>query len=418
MIYLDNNATTYMPKEVIDAMVTWTNKGNPSSGNINGATSRSMMYNFRKYIATCCSFKLAEDFVIPRDDYYRIIFTSCASESNSTILTSVIDAYAETHKVIPNVIISAYEHKSIIALVNDAESRGKITATMISPQPSGLINPADIEAAITPHTCIISIMHANNEIGVINDIAAIGKIAHTHRIPFHTDTVQTFGKYNIDPIKMNIDAFSVSFHKIHGPPGVGALIIKEKLLCGYRLHPIIYGAQNYGLRGGTENLPGIGASFSAMRYNQKDRSDRNMRILQLREMLVGMLRSEFPCRYYTEYLTGPAMPYEIVFLTGEGSKYMFNTLLLSVVKRTKPMICNVKMRKELESMGVIVSIGSACNTQSKKASHVLYSLGADEYIRAGALRVSIGDENTVDDIREFFTIFSALLRNNLKKIKH
>ncbi len=131
MIYLDNNATTHMPDEVVNAMVAWTNKGNPSSGTANGVMSRSMMYKFRKYLAICCSFKLAEDFVIPQDDHYRIIFTSCASESNSTILQSVIDAYADVHGIVPHVIISQYEHKSIMALVDDMEKRGRVTATLI-----------------------------------------------------------------------------------------------------------------------------------------------------------------------------------------------------------------------------------------------------------------------------------------------
>lgn len=410
-IYFDNNATTLMPQSVQKALIEWINKGNPSSSYKSAEEARQMMRNFKQYLADLCGFTLAygeipaEGRINTKDSEYRVIFTSGASESNSYIITAVINSYAELTGRVPHLIVSAIEHKSILAAVEDFEKRGRIELTLVRPTPSGHISPRDIAAAIQPNTCLVCVMHANNETGAINNIAAIGAVAHRHNVPFHCDTVQAFGKFPINPITHNVDSFCISFHKLYGPPGVGALIVKQKFLDGYKLRPLIYGNQNDGLRGGTENLPGIGAAFAAIKYNMQKRAEKNAKIAALKLSLMEAIGQRFPTRQYAQYTrTGP--PLEIVFLSGSGGDYLPNTLLLSVVKRFGAPICNVKLRTFLQEKGIIVSVGSACNTSNKKASHVLYAMGADEFIRRGALRISLGDCSTAAEVKKFVHEFT------------
>jgi cysteine desulfurase len=378
-----------------------------------------MMNQFREYIGKVCGFSscCAED----RDDKvpassrsnpnkYKVIFTSGASEANAMVITSVISSYSLARKITPHIVVSSIEHKSIIEAVKSYESRGLVTATFVKPTASGHIQPADIESAILPNTCLVCVMHANNETGAINNIKEIGLRAHKVNVPFHCDTVQSFGKSPIQPLKDNVDSFSVSFHKLGGPPGVGALIIKQQFLNGYKLQPIIFGSQNEGLRGGTENLPGIGASFTALKYNMESRTEKNNRITSIKKYIMDEISQRIPTSYFTQYGSGPKHAVEIVFLSSLDG-YLCNTLLISIVKRTKPKICNVKIKQALESKGIVVGIGSACNTASSKASHVLYEMNADELVRAGVLRISLGDENT----KEQATVFIKELLLAIKK---
>jgi cysteine desulfurase len=417
LIYLDNGASTFMPLEVKKAMIEWCNKGNPSSGHNLARESRRMMTDFRAYIAKLCKITVGEDCAVT-DSKYEIVFTSGASESNCSLLHSVVTAYAKATGTIPHVIMSAIEHKSLLEMAHTYEREGIITATFISPTPSSHVLPRDIAAAVQPNTCLVCVMHANNETGAVNNIRAIGEVAHKHNIAFHCDTAQTFGKIAINPVEANIDSFCISFHKIHGPPGVGALVIKHKLLAGYKLAPYIFGTQNAGMRGGTENLPGIGASFTALKITTTNRLQKNNHLSQLRKYIITDISSRIPSRTYAAYTEktnargGRSLPeMEIVFISGLGEDGCLpNTILLSVVKRSSPPICNSQLRKDLEAKGIIISIGSACNTSSPKASHVLYAIGADDLIRRGALRVTLGDDNTIDDakcfVREFITLIA------------
>ncbi len=403
-----------MPPAVKKAMLEWCNRGNPSAGYASARDSRKMMLDFRQYIGKllninpCC----AEDRDSQTDQsarrqdpsQYKIIFTSGGSESNCTVLHGVVNSYAEITGTKPHVIISAIEHKSILDMVKSYSDRGIITATIIAPTSSGHIRPADVSAAVAHNTCLICVMHANNETGAINDIQKIGQIAHKNNILFHCDTVQTFGRITIDPVKYDIDSLCVSFHKIHGPPGIGALIVKQQMLAGWKFPPLIFGTQNENLRGGTENLPGIGASFAALRLTTDHRLDKTKQILQLKKYIIAELAARMPTRQYALYLSQsdaksqPAM--ELVFLSGNTDYYLPNTILLSVVKRTKPPMCNSILKSDLEKKGIVISIGSACNTASARASHVLYAMGADELIRRGTLRITLGDENTAEDAKK------------------
>lgn len=439
MIYLDNNATTIMPVVVKKALLDWCNRGNPSSSYASARESRKMMTDFREYIGKLCGFDpcCPEDRDVPlntnakkRQDpsKYKVIFTSGASEANCTALHGIVSSYAEITKNLPHIVISAVEHKSLLDMAASYAERNIATVTFVQPTASGHIRPEDVEAAITPTTCIICVMHANNETGAINDVRKIGAIAHKHQVPFHCDTVQTFGKEPVHPVKDNIDSFCISFHKLHGPPGVGALVIKQQLLQGYKFPPMIFGTQNEGLRGGTENLPGIGASLAATKYTMENRTAKNAQMLKLKQYIMKEIAARMPSRQYTQYVrnvlhsnhntskddTAVKKPeIEVIFLSGPTEYYLPNTILLSVVKRTKPAICNGQLKSDLEEKGIVVSVGSACNTSSPKASHVLFAMNADEFIRKGALRITLGDDTTAEEAKKFVQEFLLVVKKQI-----
>jgi cysteine desulfurase len=406
MIYLDANATTIMPPEVIKQMIAWTNKGNPSSDYKTAKLCQQMMIDFRDYIAANCNFVSFEPDRPVTKNVYQIIFNSCASESNNTIIRSATTSYKFNMKTIPHVITSSIEHKSLLLCVEQLQKLGSIELTLVAPDQLGFVRPEDVEAAIKHNTCIISIMHANNELGTINNIAEIGKVAHKYKIPFHTDAVQTFGKYLLDLIKSSVDAFSVSFHKLHGPPGVGALIIKRQYIDNFHLLPEICGTQNCSIRGGTENVPGIAASFEGTRITWTNRANKNKHLLKIKTDIIKAIGDKIPMQTYYEYCTKPRPEnLFVVIISPAGPRYMLNTIFLSIVKRTEPAMCNIQIKKMLEKKGIIVSIGSACNTSSDKASHVLHAIGADSFIRKGALRISADDNITAEQADKFVTCF-------------
>lgn len=423
-IYFDNNATTYMPQRVVREMSRWTNMGNPSSSHQHAVKCRTMMDRFRARIS---------DDVQPRALHsappeYRVVFTSGASEASTMLVSALVGAWIRANRRPAHVITSKYEHKSVLLLLHAMRDQGAITLTEIAPDERGMIQPALVRSAIGADTCLVCVMHANNEIGCINDIASIAQCAHGARVPFFSDTVQTFGRYPIPP---GVDAFSVSFHKIFGPPGVGVAVVRESLVRDLGLdggfQPLIYGTQNDGLRGGTENVPGIGASTVGYEIVTANRVQKNARLRAFKRKIICTLGAKCCTMRYPEYRAmmrksrtggGPLVLTDgtrapqcvIVFLSGDDDDYLAGTLLLSIAKFSEPGICNVKLKRQLDSLGVIVSIGSACNTSSSKASHVLYAMDADRYIRAGTLRVSMCDFNTECEVRRFCDIFLRVLR--------
>ena len=217
-VYLDNNRTTIIPERVINEMIKWINEGATKQKKV-----IKMMDIFRQEIADQCNFSL----IGPNG--YCIVFTSGASESNMTIITSTIRSFSKVTNKQPHIIISEIEHDSIKNLQLENVDITSIPVTENRPY-LGSIDPTLIDKSIKPNTCIISIMSANHKTGAINDIKTIGNIALNKNIPFHTDAVQTFGKFPINPIENNITTFSASFHKLHGPTGIGILAIKNSFI--------------------------------------------------------------------------------------------------------------------------------------------------------------------------------------------
>ena len=403
MLYLDNNATTIMSDDTRKAYMAWCNRGNPSADYAWAKRIRAMQDEFRGALAGVCGIKATTN-TSEQPDEYRIIFTSGASESNATIISSVADAYYAARKVTPHIIMSSIEHKSLLAHAEYLADIDRIKLTLVAPKSSGHILAEDVRKEIKPTTALICIMHANNETGAINNIAEIGLVAHTANVPFHTDTVQMFGKFPLRPVLAHVDSFSISFHKFGGPPGIGALIVKRQLWTGYKLHPLVFGTQNDGCRGGTENVPGIAAAYAATLHTMHNRTDKNATMLTNKRFLMEEIGRKIPTRQYTAY-EGHGPQLEIIFLSGGGTDYLPNTLLLAVVWRGSKLICNVELKKALEERGIIVSVGSACNTSSDRASHVLDAMSADTFIRKGALRISMCDETTRDELRKFVDVF-------------
>ncbi len=438
MIYLDNNATTIVPQEVKDTALQWVNIGNPSADHAGGRAARQLMQQFREYIGgvfgidPCCKPATEARNTLPDTDQvmsaathqipgegsddpnrYKIIFCSGASEGNAMVIQSVVASARQYRNEIPHVVASAVEHKSIVATLKILSERGDATYTLVNPQITGHVLAEDIARAIRPNTCLACVMHANNETGAINPIAEISAVCHSRNVPLHCDLVQTAGRIAPQIADLGIDSAVMSFHKFHGFPGAGATIIKQQLILGYHIKAMIPGSQNDGLRGGTENIIGIAAGFAALKITMSSRREKNMRSLSQKREFLTRLSKYFRVRRYPDYVAGPAAGVEIVVISPERDCLM-NTILLSVVRREPPRVCNQKIKKALENSGCIISVGSACNTAAASASHVLYALKADEFIRAGALRISLGDTTTQKNMDEFVKLFVGVVQAHLK----
>lgn len=425
-LYFDNNGTTMPHKEVVQAVAQNSYLGNASATFSTGA--RQVMDNCRTAIRNWLE-------ISPQ---HKIIFTSGASESNNLIIRSLVDQYWRINKSKPHVIISQTEHKTSIDCCKILESDDRVDYVMIAPRIDGIIDPMAVQAAIRPNTCLISIMHANNELGSINSIGQIAKIAKLNNIPFHTDAVQTFGKYKI-PMQ-NVSALSMSFHKMYGPPGIGVLVIDPSV----EMKAQIAGSQNYSLRGGTENIPAIAGVLKTMEITLTNRKSKNNHLLAMKTYVINRLRQEFNVGNFRSYAGKPDSyrpivsnivqhDREVVFLgpteptIGSGGKLealpsklytVPNTLLFSIVLYNTPesfanisdskgrgrRFCNIELKKALDKRGVAISIGSACNATSDHPSHVLRAIRAPFIIRCGVMRISFGDHNMLEECKKMCDI--------------
>lgn len=416
MIYLDNNATTMMHPDAISKMTFWCNRGNPSSGYMSAKAARAMMDELKSTtgslvgVNVCCK--------EPRDggkkvinNMYKIILCSGASEANTTAVMSIVNSYKLLTKKTPHVISSAVEHKSIMLLLEHLQATNVIQLTLIDPTPTGHIRPSSIQDSILPNTCLICVMHSNNETGAINNVDEIADIAHKANVAFHCDTVQSYGKVPFNA--SNIDSFTISYHKLGGPPGIGALAIKSALWEGYQLAPLIHGTQNEGLRGGTENLPGCGGALEGLKITFGGFKQKHEKVQGMKTYIMHELKSRIPCVLYKDYIKLPNFT-GLVFLCNDSPYYLPNTILVSLVKQTGKLVCNVEMKNQLEAKGIIVSVGSACNTQSSKASHVIESMKADKFIKKGALRISLSYNNTMEECTTFIKEYLRVVAEQLQ----
>lgn len=393
-IYLDNNATTPLNNKALEAYESGTKLGNASASYAH--KSKKIIHQSDQLIRKCLE---APD--------YLPIYTSGASESNNTILKSISKLKPGSH-----LITSSYEHKSLL----DCLPELNLKYTLIQPDWMGYINLEQIQKEILPETSFISIMHINNEIGTRNNIEQIFTQIKKIRpdIITHSDIVQSFGKYLIPIQSSGIDAVSISYHKIYGPIGVGLLVLNPKLFQQIEKYPLISGSQNYNFRGGTLNIPGIWGGMKALEYTIQNRELKNQKLLGLKLEIIKILGKSFPIGNFAEYwhkpdtFYKPGTGFELVPLGNPDLQTNMSpgTLLLSIVKlgKLENHFCNVSLKKYLENNHVIISIGSACNSDNSKPSHVLYSLGAPFVIRCGVIRISIGDENNLSEIQEFCQI--------------
>jgi cysteine desulfurase len=409
IIYLDNNGTTRTCDVAARVMTDWIQScSNPSGSSWLSQASKMLIEKAQASVAKINHLK---------NDYY-VIFTSGASESNCTIIQMVVNAwYAHSAETKPHIVTTSVEHKSVLScLMND-----RVDATFVEPNMYGVVDPADIEAAIRPNTVLVTVMFANNETGAINHVRRMAEIAHARGVPFHTDAVQIYGKLEIDIPTFGIDALSMSFHKLYGPMACGMLIVRKAFVDGYELKGVIAGSQQYGLRGGTEGVPNIAGGIAALVENFRSRDKKNAHLEALRHQIIKALGAKLPIIPYDQFYDTDDNPQPTPKTRPKGKALCIlgppetqknnrlpNTILLSIIDYDHDF-CNVKFKKQLETAGVIVSIGSACNTASKSASHVLEALRAPAIVKRGIIRISLGDLNTKAEVAEFCKIFLSLL---------
>ena len=445
VVYLDNNGTTLVCPTAKKVHSEWLSCYNPSSDSKIAKPAKQVMEKASDAILAHCGVSSAT---------HTAVFTSGGTESNCFIIRSCCKAYKKKlaekgSELRPHIVLSAIEHHSIMECVRDLVESGELDASYVQPTIYGNILPQDVEKEIRPTTCLISIMYANNEVPVINNIREIGLIAHNNHIPLHSDCVQIFGKYKIDIVNDNIDALSASGHKFYAPKGVGLLILSNDLIEGYGLTAEISGSQQHGLRGGTENVAGVASMLTALKWAFINRKKKNAKLLALRERLLEKLAKYYRFNKFENYVYGDDFvtgskeknkksnvnvkvkvknsdtnnktndtnnkdnlhikkDLEVLSLGPPEDKKGFilpNTVLLSVCKNKGKPFCNIELKKFLDSKGVIVSIGSACHTDSKKSSHVLTAIGAPPVVKRGVIRISFGDFNTASDVDKFITIF-------------
>lgn len=428
--YFDYNGTTPPDRSVVRKQAESAWLGNPSG--VYAKQAKAAVANARVRVAAWLASRGTDDAGESIEDFqktYDIIFNSGASEGNNHVMRSLIEMTGEESPR-SHIVISSTEHKTSIDCAKRLHELGLADVTFVDPAGDGRLDPASIGAAINERTVLVTVMHYNNETGAINDIATIGRGVRTvstlqnRRIVFHVDAVQSFGKTPIPMTALGIDALTMSFHKIYGPAGLGALIVRSDIT----LNSQVTGSQNGGLRGGTENTAAIASVPETMKVMTHARASKNARMLAYKNYVVRTLLSHpaFVLGHYSQYYGqsddfdpyegSDRARYELIFMgptTSDGlpdsSAAAPNTLYMAVVKRAplSEHFCNIVLRDTLfEKHKVIVSIGSACSASAGGGSHVLTALKAPYIIRCGVVRISFGDPTTWGQVR---TLCSALI---------
>lgn len=360
-VYFDHSATTATAPEVASQMVEYmTNTfGNPSSVHAFGREAKKAVIHARKQVADLIGANPEE-----------ILFTSGGTEGDNMALRGIAEANKKRGN---HIITTQIEHHAILHTCEALEKEG-YRVTYLPVDEYARINPQDVADAICDDTILISVMFANNEVGTIQPIAEIGKIAKEKGIYFHTDAVQAVGNYPIDVNEYGIDLLTISSHKFHGPKGIGALYIRK----GVRIKPILFGgAQEKTLRPGTENTPGIVGLGKAAELAQAELTDKINRVQKLRDKLIAGITERIPEAKLNGHPT-LRMPGNVNFSFRyiEGESLLLN----------------------LDIKGIAASSGSACTSGSLDPSHVLLAMGITHEIAHGSLRLSLGRENTEEDV--------------------
>lgn len=361
LIYLDNAATTKTAPEVLEAMLPYftENYGNPSSVYGFASKNKNAVNRQREIIADALGAKPEE-----------IYFTAGGSEADNWALKAAAEAYEGKGN---HIITTKIEHHAILHTGEYLEKRG-FEVTYLDVDEDGMVDLEELKAAIRETTILISVMFANNEIGTLEPIEEIGKIAHERGILFHTDAVQAFGQVPIDVDACHIDMLSASGHKLNGPKGIGFLYIRK----GVKIRSFIHGgAQERKRRAGTENVPGIiglGAAVSRAVRTMEERTDKERK---LRDYLIDRVLEEIPyCR-----------------LNGHRTKRLPNNANFSF-----RFIEGESLLIKLDRKGICGSSGSACTSGSLDPSHVLLAIGLPHEIAHGSLRLTLGEDTEKEDI--------------------
>ena len=360
-VYADNAATTCVSRAALDAMFPYLleDYGNPSSLYAFGQKAQEALQEARETVAKCIG-------ATPREIY----FTSGGSEADNQAIVSAARVGARHGK--KHLISTKFEHHAVLHTLKKLEKEG-FEVTLLDVHADGVVRLEDVEGAIRPDTCLVTVMFANNEIGTIQPIREIGALCRERGIPFHTDAVQAAGHMPIDVVEMNIDMLSMSGHKFHAPKGVGVLYAKRNMPL---VNIIEGGAQERGKRAGTENVAGIVALAAALKESCEHMEENTAKILPMRDKLFTEL-SKIPHSKINGSLEHHVPGTVNMCFEGiEGE----SLLLL------------------LDREGICASSGSACTSGSLDPSHVLLSIGLPHEVAHGSLRLSIGEYNSMDEI--------------------
>jgi len=361
MIYLDNNATTPIDPAASEKMSQFIKEhfGNPSSLYPIGRKVKEIITEAREVIAKAIGAVRTE-----------IIFTASGTEADNLAIRGVLDAFPEKNEI----ITSAIEHPAVMNTGGYLEKKGA-KVTYVPVDKYGTVDIDFLKNAITPQTALISVMHANNEVGTIQPIEKISKIAKERGVLVHTDAIQAFGKIDVNVNKLGIDLLSISAHKVYGPKGVGALYIRK----GTDIWPLIYGgSQEREMRAGTENTIGIVGFGEAVRVMTERRDKDKKRIAKLSEQLKKGIEEKIPK----------------VKFNGHEKNRMKGTLNFSFYSLEAEAILLALATKE-----IYVSTGSACSEGAEEVSHVLEAIGLKPEVARSSVRMSLGRFNTEEDIK-------------------
>ena len=360
-IYFDNAATTAVEPEVVETMLPYFTEalGNASSPHGYGRSARKEMEKARDQVASLIGAQPEE-----------IIFTSGGTESDNLALFGVLEAQEKKGK---HIITSLVEHHAVLHTCEYLEKIGKAEVTYLPVDENGLVDPQAVEKAIRPDTVLISIMLANNEIGTIQPIAEIGKIAKKHQVTLHTDAVQAVGAISVDVNELNVDLLTLTAHKIYGPKGIGALFVRK----GTRIKPLIHGGSHErNLRAGTESVVQIIGLGKAAEIAQRELKENGERITKLRDYIVSEVLEKIP---YSR-------------LNGDGIRRLPNNVNMSF-----SFLEGEALLLMLDMKGIACSSGSACTSGSLDPSHVLLAIGLDHETAHGSLRITLGRHSTKEE---------------------
>ncbi|SEM37286.1 cysteine desulfurase [Syntrophus gentianae] len=371
-IYLDNAATTQPAPEVIEAMLSCLRKtyGNPSSLHSVGLEARGLIESARRKMAA---------FINASPD--EVIFTGSGTESNNTVIKGIALSLQDKGN---HIISTAIEHHAVHAPLSFLEEQG-FKVTYLPNDDEGLVDPDDLKKAISEKTILVSVMHANNEIGTIEPIRELGAICRERGIYFHTDAVQTFGHLPIDVQEMNIDLLSASAHKLYGPKGIGLLYARK----GVKIKPLLHGGdQEKRRRASTENTPGIAGFAKAVELAATEMEREALRQTRLRDRLISALLELVPESR----------------LNGHPKLRLPNNINMSFAYvEGEAMLLNLDMQ------GISVSTGSACTSASLEPSHVLAALGLTQELSHGSLRFSLSRSTTEEEIEQVISTLTPII---------
>ncbi len=372
-VYLDYNATTPIDPEVVEEMLPFIHGsfGNPSSSHAIGRKNKDAVIKARLQVADLIN-------AVPGE----IIFTSGGTESNNHAIRGIAFANRNRGK---HIITSAIEHPAVTKVCSYLYSLG-YEITSVPVDRNGKTDPKDVEDAIRPDTVLITIMHANNEVGTIQPIEIIGRIAKKHHVAFHTDAAQSVGKIETDVRDLGVDLLSIAGHKLYAPKGIGVLYVKK----GTKIENLMFGAgQEKGLRPGTENVPYIVALGKACEIAKRD-FDRNVKkMLSTRERLFNGLKDKLGDR---------------VVVNGKFSDTLPNTLSVAFEKTEAHTLTS------LISEELFISTSSACHADSIEISSVLKAMNVERMTAAGTVRISTGKFTTIDEIDRAVNIITHAVK--------